>query len=189
MRPLTAIAALVVLAGCLENGAPPGADETSLPTKTPSGPTPTSTNTTTTPRTPTPGTLWRPPETSSLAIRTLGEGGMSDARERVRGIATNDESYQELWARVREDPTQPAPAVDLTRETVVAVASEGRPNGCWSLRVTNASAEQVEVTTYSPPPEIMCAAVIGYPWHVVAVEGAQWAFAFVEHEAQGPPPS
>lgn len=121
-------------------------------------------------------------------MRTLAAGSMAGTGERAREVFHDDASYQAFWASVREDAEQEAPQADFARETVVAAVADARPNACWGLRITNASATRVEVTTFTPPREMMCASVITHPWHIVALSGAGRIVEFDESTAEGPPP-
>lgn len=169
-----AVLSLLVMTGCLEQGPPAQGDDiplpsaTAAPTQTPSSP---------------------PPAADPPTIRDLASGSMSQRQDRTRALVSDRETYEAFWNAIREDETMPAPEVDFARETVVIAIADARPNACWSLRITNATAEVVEVTTFTPPPELMCASVITYPWHVVALSGAGRDVEFVESTAQGPPPS
>ena len=59
------------------------------------------------------------------------------------------------------------------------------------MRITNATATggiaSVEVTTYTPPPGLACAAVVTYPWHVAALDEPFLQVDWVEVESASPP--
>jgi hypothetical protein len=59
------------------------------------------------------------------------------------------------------------------------------------VRVTNATddgyATTVDVTTYSPPPTLVCGQAITYPWTLVALAGAGREVVFIERDEPGRP--
>ena len=67
-----------------------------------------------------------------------------------------------------------AGSADFTREAVVAVDGEDATNGCHALRITGIertpSGAVVHVERYVPAPDAVCAAVMGHPFHAVAVD-------------------
>lgn len=160
MRILLLLAALL-LAGCLDR-----ADEPTIPTLpvTPDGP---------------------------LAIETLGAGQQSGLREPARRVVTDAETFVQLWNATREDETQAPPDVDFTESTVIAAFLGQKPSSCWGVRITNATATggiaSVEVTTYTPPPGLACAAVVTYPWHVAALDEPFLQVDWVEVESASSP--
>jgi hypothetical protein len=176
--------ALALVAGCLEgrNGDP----DVPAPTATTSPTTPTAGTPTPTPTTPATG------EEGPLGLRTLGGGQVAGTRAMARLAFTNAEAFNDFWMQVRETE-DPAPAVDFARETAVAAVAGASSNTCWGLRITNATEEAgattVEVTTFRPPPDMICGQMITYPWHVVSLAGAGRAVEFTEVESDGPMPS
>lgn len=168
---LPLLLAALLLAGCLEPSDGDGPAVTSPATTTP---------TVTTPQTP----------DGALAIQTLGAGQQSGVRESARRVVTDAETFAPLWNETREDGSPP-PEVDFATSTVLAVYLGQKPNACWSVRVTNASASagaaRVEVTTYAAPPDMACASVVTYPWHVVVVDAPDLQVDWVETQATYPP--
>lgn len=183
---------VVLVAGCLEpanEGAPGGGSPAPVATPSPSpSPRPSPSPSPTTAATPA-----SPAGPSDVAFRVLAQGSQSGITKSERVVITDRPTYEAFWARVREDATQPAPPVDFTQETVVGATLGARSNTCWAVRVTNATEEagrtSVEVTTFSPPPELMCAQAITYPWTLVALDGANRDVVFVERTRDGPPAS
>ena len=164
---------LVLLAGCLEEGAEDGG------APAPDEPMGSSTPASSATPTPTPPSS----EPTNVSFRVLGEG-QQEGPESVERAAYDTEAE---WAAASQRyPETESP--DLASETVVAVAAGQRPNGCWGIAVTGAQKQPdgqvvVEVTTYAPPPDAFCIDVVTYPWQVVALEGKHADVAFVERTA------
>ncbi|HVM44668.1 MAG TPA: protease complex subunit PrcB family protein [Candidatus Thermoplasmatota archaeon] len=178
------LAALALLAaGCLEQDGEGPATQTPTPTGTTP---PASTTPTPTPVTPT------PPADGEVPFRTLASGQQSATREEQRLIITDRNGYHAFWTGGAEDPQEAPPEVDFEQETVVAVASGARPNTCWALRVTNATDDGyantvVTVTLFAPTPDLICGQAITYPWHLVALQGADRQVTFREETREGMP--
>lgn len=136
----------------------------------------------------------RPPAIDRQAVEiTHLAGGNRGGIETVERAVFHDEaSFEAFWLDLHEEP-QPVPEVDFAASTVVAATAGQRPDSCWGIRVTNATEAgvltSVEVTTFSAGPEVACATVVTYPWHVVALAGAGRQIVFSEREIVGAPPA
>jgi len=165
-----------MLAGCLEAGGPDGAPPVTSPgTATPPATTPPA-----------------PPEPTPVPLDTLASGQQAQTREAARLVFTERDAFLAFWNATREDEQEPAPAVDFDEATAVAALLGPKPNGCWAVRMTNATddgygATTVEVTAYRPPSDQMCTSVITYPWHVASLPGAQRDVTWTEREGTYPP--
>ena len=184
MRVILA-ASVLLLAGCLEPtsddpGVAPGTDDA------PEDPTPiTSTPpTSATPTSPSPPATGTPAGPMVVTFRSLADGQQEGPESPQR------ESYHNAveWGLASQRYPGADETIDFTQETTVAVALGQRPDGCWAIRVTNATQQapgvvMVEVTTYEPNPEMFCTQVVTYPYHVVALKGAYDEVTFSERNA------
>jgi hypothetical protein len=107
-------------------------------------------------------------------------------REVVRDTA----SWARLWAEIHKDrsPAPPPPAVDFSREMLVAAALGSRPSGGFSVAVTSVVAHggqlDVSVLESCPARDAMVTMALTQPVHVVRVARLAGTPAF--HEARGP---
>jgi hypothetical protein len=109
------------------------------------------------------------------ALATSARGGGNDA-ERVRTVVTSDAAWTQLWASLAPDPAASAggpPAVDFSKEMVIAAVMPVRPSGGYRIqieRVTEyADRIEVEVAEHSPGPACFTTGVITRPFDVVQV--------------------
>lgn len=132
----------------------------------------------------------------AIVLRTLEEGQQSGHREAGRRLIADEGEWQEFWAQHRRAgpigmEADRAPAVDFASERVVAVTLGQRGNGCWSVRVTNATTDgrdtTLSVTTYAPPPQMPCIDVVTYPYHFVALPADGTNVSFFEATQTYPP--
>ena len=189
-----------LLGGCLEaqdggdpqGGAPPATGTPTPPaTATPTAPSPAPTPATTQ-ATPTPVASAQPtPATAPtadasgahVAVRDLASGGHSNATQPARLVLSTQAEYEAFWRGTLNTGEAP-PAVDFSRERVVAALLGSKPNTCWSVRVTQAEREdgqvEVRVVTYAPGPGMMCGQAFTQPYHVVAIASVDEPVTFDE---------
>ncbi len=137
------------------------------------------------PTTPAPGT--------AVDSRELASGGQSGKTGPMRAVIEDEAAWDALWRdhASNELPPPARPNVDFSKEKVVAVLLEDKPNACWAVRITNATHEAagvvVEVTTYSPSPDLMCASVVTQPFAFVAISATEGEVRFTERSEVGAP--
>jgi hypothetical protein len=112
--------------------------------------------------------------------------GHSDS---ARLVIRDPAAWEELWARMTSNhgPKRPAPAVDFSREMVIAVAMGTRASGGFGIRVTevNASVGEITATVVSTSPGRTCGttAALTAPMDVVRVPRTSLPVRFVEQRA------
>lgn len=146
MRAAVLLLVPLLVAGCLEGGeGGPGGDPTSTP-----------------------------PTPQPVQLRTLGGGPQAGVEGADRRVVTDETEWRDLWAQLhaRQSEAPPAPEVDFGSEQVLVALLGQRPDGCYAVRMSNATLEgdvlRVVVTEHTPPPGMACAAVVTHPWHAVA---------------------
>lgn len=177
MRALLPLALLALAAGCLEQENAPAGNPTPATGTTPTSPT-------ATPTSGEPG--------GRVATREVANGTQS-GQEATRRAIEDEPTWRAFWANHSTAlPPEEAPQVDFTTERVVAVVLEAKPNGCWAVRIEEVRDEgdgvTATVTTYSPPPDRACIAVMSQPFHFVAIPRGDGPVGFEERSAVGPPP-
>lgn len=190
MRLALLLVPLLLVAGCLERGTEPGGGAPASGDGTTTTTLPRST--TSTPTATTPATL----EQERLSTRTLAVGSSSGHHEDTRKVMRSEAEWRVFWA-VHASPQLPAPEapkVGFGNESVIAVVLKDKPNGCWGVRVGNVTYEStsrvltVEVVTYEPSPDMMCASVVSQPHHFVAFPERPGEVKWVEVKGAGMPP-
>lgn len=105
------------------------------------------------------------------AIRTLDHGAHSNVDDPLTASARTDAEWSALWKRHNFD--KPAPAVDFSKEMVVAVFMGSRPTGGFSLDITSAAESGgrfvVSYRERAPKPDALTAQVLTAPYHIAAV--------------------
>lgn len=133
-----------------------------------------------------------PPAERGLGVRTLALGQDAQLRDQGRVYFTDAGGWNAMWASVREDPEEAAPAVDFTRESVLVALRGASPTGCHTIRITGAwlvgGEVRANVTLFDPEPDAVCDAAVSYPWHAVAVDQPQARVAWDERASTGAPP-
>lgn len=176
MRPICAIVLALALAGCLEDGQDSGTSD----------PTPTTPFSTPSASTPTPTAA---AGAHAVDFRRLDSGQQSSIQDEKVGSITTEQEWAQFWEK---HSTQPRPQVDLSRETIAYVFAGQKGNSCWAERIVEviddgAGSTTVRHTLYTPPPDMMCADVITYPYDIVAIDGAGRTVSFSEQSATYPP--
>ena len=116
-----------------------------------------------------------------LQIRRIGQYAASGITTPARLIIRDDSSYARFWASLGAGAR---PAVDFSRDIVIAVAAGQRATGGNAIaveRVTRtADGLAVEVVETSPAPGCMTTQVLTQPVDVVVVAAADartWSFS------------
>lgn len=120
-------------------------------------------------------------DASSMQIRRIGQwtnSGIGEPRRLVIRDATN---WQNFWSDL--DAGGDRPAVDFTRETVIAVAAGGQRSGGYDIRVDHVELRdnilRIEVIETVPGPNCITTTGMTQPVDVVVVPAAgiaSWSF-------------
>jgi hypothetical protein len=121
---------------------------------------------------------------TSLEIRRIGVWSHTGIREARRMVIQDVNAWAEFWSELGVGDR---PAVDFTRDIVIAVAAGERPSGGHEIavtRVTQTNGElRVEVSETAPGPNCLSTSNLTQPVDVVVVEGVKpKSWSFVEHK-------
>jgi hypothetical protein len=118
--------------------------------------------------------------TNSADIRRIGQWTRTGIAEARRLVIRDANAWADFWSELGMGGR---PAVDFSRDVVVAVAAGQRPTGGYEIaveRVTNNGGElTVEVVETTPGPNCMTTASLTQPVDVVVVPGVtprSWSF-------------
>lgn len=116
----------------------------------------------------------------SLDIRRIGQWTRTGISEARRLVIRDINAWEQFWSELGVGDR---PAIDFTRDVVVAVAAGQRPTGGHEIaidRVTHVSGElTVEVVERTPGPNCMTTASLTQPVDVVVVpapDARSWSF-------------
>jgi hypothetical protein len=116
----------------------------------------------------------------TLDIRRIGQWTRTGIGESRRLVIRDANAWDQFWSELAVGDR---PAVDFTRDVVVAVAAGQRPTGGYEIaidRVTESAGElTVEVLERSPGPNCMTTASLTQPVDIVMIPAAQarsWSF-------------
>jgi hypothetical protein len=111
------------------------------------------------------------PPPSPGAVRTLDRGAQSNIDSARQAVAHTAAEFAAIWKAHNYD--KPAPAVDFSREMVVAVFMGSRPTGGFSVEIVSATERDGQlVVTYRerlPQPDAITAQVLTSPYHIAAI--------------------
>jgi hypothetical protein len=117
---------------------------------------------------------------TNLEIRRLGEWSHTGVREARRMVIQEANTWAEFWSELGVGER---PAVDFTRDIVIAVAAGERPSGGYEIavnQVTQTNGElRVEVRETTPGPNCLTTSSLTQPVDVVVVQGVKprsWSF-------------
>ncbi len=103
--------------------------------------------------------------------RTIEKGAQSNVDDRLTASARTESEWAALWKKHNYD--KPAPAVDFSKEMVVAVFMGSRPTAGFTVEITSAAERAGKlVIAYrerSPAPGALAAQVLTAPYHIAAV--------------------
>ncbi len=118
--------------------------------------------------------------TRTLDVRRIGQWTRTGIGEARRLIIRDANAWDQFWSELGVGDR---PAVDFTRDVVVAVAAGQRPTGGYEIavnRITQANGElTVEVVERTPSPNCITTASLTQPVDVVVVPAADarsWSF-------------
>jgi hypothetical protein len=169
---------LALLAGCTEASRGPGTTTTAPRTETGAA---TATHTTTTAVPTSTGTTTATTAPDGIPFRVLESGSSSGIEtDGFEGrVVRSQAEWEAFWAEHRSNTNEPGtpPAVDFSREAVVAVFMGQQPSGGYAIEVTQVAdgvtGLVVHYATTRPGDDCVAAAVITQPFQVVAVEAGE----------------
>ena len=110
---------------------------------------------------------------SGASLRTLGKGAQSNIETPRQAVVRTAAEWTALWKQ--HDYDKPAPAVDFSREMVLAVFMGSRPTAGFSVEITSVDTRDgAIVASYhesAPPRDAITAQILTSPFHMVAVSG------------------
>lgn len=117
---------------------------------------------------------------SALEIRRIGQWTRTGIGESRRLVIRDANTWAAFWSELAVGDR---PAVDFTRDVVVAVAAGQRPTGGYEIVINNVSVRagdlSVEVLETTPGPNCMTSAALTQPVDVVVVPAVNvrgWSF-------------
>jgi protease stability complex PrcB-like protein len=118
--------------------------------------------------------------TGSLEIRRIGQWSHTGVREARRMVIQDANAWAEFWSELGVGNR---PAVDFTRDVVIAVAAGERPSGGHEIAVSKVTQENGELTAEIvetvPGPNCLTTSALVQPVDVVVVQGVKpknWSF-------------
>ena len=115
-------------------------------------------------------------------LQTVARGTLSAVeRPRQAAVQTQNE-WESLWRQ--HAPAEPAPPIDFTRRTVLAVFLGTKMTAGYDVEITAVEAGAARVTVRyrerAPGPDDMTAQVITSPFHIVSVPRLTGDITFVK---------
>lgn len=111
-----------------------------------------------------------PGPAEELPITRLAKGQLSLQTEQQFEVITGQSQFRHFWGRFDQGP---APSLDFTWESVIAVFMGERPTGGYSIHVDSVMHQDdellVEVVLQAPGPECMTTQAFTQPYEVVSV--------------------
>jgi hypothetical protein len=121
-----------------------------------------------------------PSAAGALELRRIGQWSHTGIRETRRQIIQDANAWAEFWAELGVGER---PAVDFSRDVVIAVAAGERPSGGNEIAVTKATQNNGELTAEVqetvPGPNCMTTSALTQPVDVVVVQSFKpksWSF-------------
>lgn len=153
----------------------PAAGVTAPATTAPTAPTVTApTNpTTTTPAPTAPATA--PEPVQALSFTTLQKGTHSGITEKKATLLTDEAGWQTNWQRLsaHQVPAPPAPAMDFSQQSVLAVYMGEQRSGGYAIEITGVELVngtlKVTVKETRPAPGAMVTMALTQPYHMVRI--------------------
>jgi hypothetical protein len=108
------------------------------------------------------------------STRTIEKGDQSNVDDARQVLVRTDAEWAKLWQQHSFD--RPRPAVDFSKEMVVAVFMGSRPNAGFSTTILSATAANgaliVRYRETMPGPGTVSAQILTFPYHLVAIPRA-----------------
>jgi len=108
-------------------------------------------------------------------VRDVAHSNRCGVQEPQQLLISSQAEWEQLWAQVtsREIPPLPVPAVDFTKECIVACFLGAKSTGGFSLSITGIQQKDgvltVAVEDVSPGKGCMVTEAFTYPHHIVAI--------------------
>jgi hypothetical protein len=106
--------------------------------------------------------------------KTIAKGDQSNVDDAKQVLVRTDAEWSKLWQQ--HAPDHPKPAVDFSKEMVVAVFMGSRPNAGFSTTITSAMAANgalvVRYNETTPRAGAVSAQILTFPYHIVAIAKA-----------------
>jgi hypothetical protein len=106
--------------------------------------------------------------------RTIAKGDQSNVDDARQVLVRTEAEWTKLWQQ--HAPDHPKPAVDFSKEMVVAVFMGSRPNAGFSTTITSATAANgalvVRYNETTPRAGAVSAQILTFPFHIVAIAKA-----------------
>jgi hypothetical protein len=106
--------------------------------------------------------------------RTIAKGDQSNVDDATQALVRTEAEWTRLWNQ--HAPDQPRPAVDFSKQMVVAVFMGSRPNAGFSTTITAATAANgallVRYKETAPAAGAVSAQILTFPYHIVAISKA-----------------
>ena len=110
----------------------------------------------------------------SPSTRTIEKGDQSNIDDARQLLVRTEAEWTKLWQQ--HAPDHPRPAVDFSKEMVVAVFMGSRPNAGFSTTITSAMAANgallVRYKETMPGTGSVSAQILTFPYHIVAITKA-----------------
>jgi len=107
--------------------------------------------------------------------RTIAKGDQSNVDDAKQALVRTEAEWTKLWQQ--HAPDHPKPAVDFSKEMVVAVFMGSRPNAGFSTTITSAMAANgalvVRYNETMPRAGAVSAQILTFPYHIVAIARAE----------------
>jgi len=118
------------------------------------------------------------------SIRTIDKGAQSNVDDRLTASARTEAEWAALWKKHNYD--KPAPAVDFSKEMIVAVFAGSRPTAGFAVDITSAAEREgrlvVSYRETKPGGGAITAQVLTSPYHIAAVPKSALAVVFEKLE-------
>jgi hypothetical protein len=109
--------------------------------------------------------------TTAPAMKTIDKGEHSNMDDAAQVVAKTQQEWEQLWQR--HAPERSRPAVDFSKEMVLAVFLGSRPTAGYALEIVSATQNGgtlvVRYRESAPARSAMTAQVLTSPYHFVAV--------------------
>ena len=115
-----------------------------------------------------------------IAFTQVAAGQYSAKEEEDYELIRYDFRYQQVWKEINSifDPIPPAPKVDFEKQYTLAVYMGMRPNGGYSIKITDMYLEddtlRVKGVSYKPGKNCMSTQAIVNPYQIVAFDQCKY---------------
>ena len=124
--------------------------------------------------------LGQPPGPASIPVRVIDRGAASLIEEARTTVASSQAQFAALWRE--HTRSQPLPAVDFSRETVIAIFLGTRNTAGYSVDIVGVSRGTSAVTVgyreRTPAADSVTAQVLTFPFVIAAIPRADGPVRF-----------